>query len=90
MSSNYPHKEFPEPVKKIIMKHFREKGDEWRVRKLLRRHYKEHAGITDSQIHRIANNRQALPPQDDEPIPPRPITLAGPAWSWPQNQGVTT
>lgn len=77
---------FPDAVKKLIRKKYRGPDDCWLIRKLLRRHYKEWADIPDAAIARIA--RSWHPPSDDKPPPPtnRPISLAGPIWSWPEKQ----
>ena len=81
------NRDYPEPVKKIVRDHYRGEDSQAKIRKILRRHYKRWADLQLWEMRLIANDYSRKAAEGKSTLTePATITLAGPPWSWPQNQ----
>lgn len=78
-------KEYPEPVKKIVITHYRGPDTEDKVRRQLRRHYREWADLQVWEMRLITGDYDKKRKNGELTLtPPTRITLSGPKWSHPQ------
>jgi len=78
----------PDNIIKLIRKWYTGPDSCSYVRARLRLNHEEWASLTDAHVER-AYRKYSAPRKDEtriDPLASRAITLAGPAWSWPNTE----